>query len=94
MGWLILLMAVVLLSITVVTRNVLLRQVETAAITALEQEAQEFTRVALQGVDRATGQPFRNVRQLLDNHLDRQHPDHEEVLVAATSLPSAVAYVS
>ncbi|MGH3932842.1 MAG: HAMP domain-containing protein, partial [Pseudonocardiaceae bacterium] len=83
MGWLILLMAVVLLSITVVTRNLLLRQAETAATTALEQEALEFTGVAAVGVDRATGQPFRNIRELLHNHLHRQHPDHEEVLVAA-----------
>lgn len=42
MGWLILLMAVSLLSIGVVSRNLLLRQVDSAVNTALGQEAQEF----------------------------------------------------
>lgn len=32
-------------------------------------------------MDRATQQPFRNVRELLFNHSHRQHPDDDEVTV-------------
>ncbi|SFA93917.1 Signal transduction histidine kinase [Amycolatopsis marina] len=81
MGWLILLMAVVLLSVAVVTRNLLLHQAESSAVAALEQEAREFSGVAASGVDRATGQPFGSVRELLRNHLQRQYPDDDEVIV-------------
>ncbi len=81
MGWLLLLMAVALLTVSVVTRNLLLRQVDSQVTTALEQEALEFGEVARNGFDRATLQPFRDVRELLYNHLQRQHPDDDEVIV-------------
>lgn len=83
MGWLILLMAVVLLSVGVVTRNLLLRQVEAAVNRALEQEVMEFAGVTASGVDRATGTPFRDVHELLHNHLQRQFADDDEVLIGA-----------
>ncbi|MGQ0778627.1 MAG: ATP-binding protein [Pseudonocardiales bacterium] len=83
MGWLILLMAVVLLSVTVVTRNLLLHQVEATAKTALEQEALEFVGVANFGENSATGARFRNAEELLHNHVKLQYPDHQEVIVAA-----------
>jgi two-component system, OmpR family, sensor kinase len=81
MGWLLLLMAVALLTVTVVTRNLLLRQVDSQVTTALEQETNELNEVALRGIDRATQQPFRDVHELLYNHLQRQHPDDDEVIV-------------
>ncbi|MGH3763057.1 MAG: hypothetical protein ACRDTB_35655, partial [Actinophytocola sp.] len=83
MGWLILLMTVVLLSVVVVSRNLLLQGVEAAVNTALEQETREFSGVAASGVDRATGRPFQNITELLHNHLQRQFPDDDEVLVGA-----------
>lgn len=83
MGWLILLMTVVLLSVGVVSRNLLLRQVDSAVNTALGQEAQEFRGVAAGGVDRATGEPFEDIHELLFNHLQRQFPDDDEALVGA-----------
>lgn len=83
MGWLILLMTVVLLSVGVVSRNLLLRQVDSTVNTALGQEAQEFRGVAAGGVDRATGRPFKDIHELLHNHLQRQFPDDDEALVGA-----------
>ncbi|MGQ0841893.1 ATP-binding protein [Actinokineospora sp.] len=89
MGWLLLLMAIVSLTVTVVTRNLLLQRVDTEVTAALEQEAAELGGVARSGVDRATQQPFRNVRELLFNHLQRQYPDVDEVLVGWVAGPGA-----
>jgi two-component system OmpR family sensor kinase len=83
MGWLILLMAVVLLSVGVVSRNLLLRQVDAAVNTALGQEVREFSGVAAGGIDRATRKPFKDIHELLYNHLQRQVADDDEVLVGA-----------
>jgi signal transduction histidine kinase len=77
-----LLMVGALVSVGAVTRSLLLRQVEVATAAALEQEAMEFSHVAASGVDRATQEPFRDVRELLRNHLQRQYPSDHEVLVA------------
>lgn len=89
-GWLMLLMAVVLLSVVVVTRGLLLRQVDQAVNSAVAQEAREFSGVAATGVDRATRRPFRNVHELLYNHLQRQHPDEDEVIVGAVRGPGGM----
>lgn len=81
MGWMLLLMAIVLVTVTLVTRTLLMQRIDADVTSALEQEAGELSRVARAGVDRATQQPFRNVRELLFNHLQRQHPDDDEVIV-------------
>ncbi|HEY0636732.1 MAG TPA: HAMP domain-containing sensor histidine kinase [Pseudonocardiaceae bacterium] len=81
MGWLMLLMAIVALTVTVVVRNLLLQQVDSQVAQALHQEAREFSGVAESGVDRATGEPFESVHDLLFNHLERQYADDDEVLV-------------
>lgn len=81
MGWLMLLMAVVSLTVILVTRALLLQQFDGRVRHALEQEAREFHGVAADGVDRATGEPFGGVRELLYNHLRRQQPDDAEVIV-------------
>jgi len=91
MGWMLLLMAVVLVTVTVVTRTLLMQKVDADVTAALEQEAGELTRVARAGVDRATQQPFRNVRELLFNHLHRQHPDDDEVIVGWVSSGEVLA---
>ncbi|GAA2693882.1 MULTISPECIES: cell wall metabolism sensor histidine kinase WalK [Actinosynnema] len=84
MGWLLLLVAVVSLSTTLVTRNLLLREVDRDVRSALEQEAAELDQVLAEGVDRATGQPFADVRHALSAHLRRQYMDDDEVIVAWT----------
>ncbi|MGH3863152.1 sensor histidine kinase [Actinokineospora sp.] len=81
MGWLLLLMVMALATVALVTRNMLLRQVDGNVATALEQEAREFSGVAAAGVDRATNRPIGSARELLFNHLQRQYPDEDEVLV-------------
>jgi two-component system OmpR family sensor kinase len=81
MGWLLLLMAVVSLTVILVTRALLLQQFDSRVRHALEQEAREFHGVASGGVDRATKAPFADVHDLLYNHLHRQQPDDAEVLV-------------
>ncbi|GGS32192.1 sensor histidine kinase [Actinokineospora fastidiosa] len=81
MAWMLLLMAVVSLTVTVVTRNLLMQRVDAQVSAALQQEVQELQEVAESGVDRATQQPFRDVYELLYNHLQRQFPDDDEVLV-------------
>ena len=80
-GWFLLLTAVVLVTVTIVTRELLLSRVDDAVAAALEQEAGEFSRVAAGGVDPATARPFTTVREVLYTQLQRQYPDTDEVLV-------------
>ncbi|MFC5288151.1 sensor histidine kinase [Actinokineospora guangxiensis] len=87
MGWMLLLMAVVSLTVTVVTRNLLMQRVDVEVSAALQQEIQELEEVARGGVDRATQQPFQDVYELLYNHLQRQFPDDDEVLVGWDGTP-------
>ncbi|MGW4832561.1 sensor histidine kinase [Amycolatopsis japonica] len=84
MGWLLLLVAVVTVSTTLVTYNLLLREVDSDVNAALEQEAAELGQVLEEGVDRATGQPFPDVRSALSAHLRRQYVDDDEVVLAWT----------
>lgn len=80
-GWVLLLTAVVLVTVTIVTRDLLLARVDDAVAAALDQEAGEFSRVASGGLDPATGRPFATVRDVLYTQLQRQYPDTDEVLV-------------
>ncbi len=82
MGWMVLLLAVVLCSVVLVIRNLLLADAENQASAALSQELRELEEVASNGTDRATGQPFSSVRELLFNHIQRQFPDGQEVITA------------
>ncbi|GAA1305946.1 HAMP domain-containing sensor histidine kinase [Saccharothrix xinjiangensis] len=84
MGWLLLLVAVVSLATTLVTHNLLLREVDRDVKAALEQEAAELSQVLAEGVDRVTGQPFADVREALSAHLQRQYVDDDEVILAWT----------
>ncbi|MFT7837998.1 HAMP domain-containing sensor histidine kinase [Saccharothrix sp. BKS2] len=84
MGWLLLLVAVVSLATTLVTHNLLLREVDRDVNAALEQEAAELSQVLVEGVDRVTGQPFADVREALSAHLQRQYVDDDEVILAWT----------
>lgn len=88
MGWVMLLMAVVLVAVAVMTYSLLNQRVDQSVDAALNQEIQEFVGVARGGVDRATGQPFANVEQLLFNHVQRQFPDDDEVILAVVTTPA------
>jgi two-component system OmpR family sensor kinase len=84
-GWVLLLTALVLATVTIVTRGLLLARVDDAVAAALDQEAGEFSQVAAGGVDPATARPFSSVRDVLYTQLQRQYPDAEEVLVGWVS---------
>ncbi len=85
MGWLLLLMAVVLVAICLVTRNLLRQQVYAHVNNALEQEASEYTKVARSGHNEVTDSQITSVRQLLNEHLALQFPDDDEVIVGWVS---------
>jgi len=83
MGWVMLLMLGVLLVVNLATRQALHDEVEDEVNDALVQEAEEFVGVAAGGVNRSTAQPYADVEELLDSHLQRQYPDDDEVMVGA-----------
>ncbi|MGW5054333.1 ATP-binding protein [Actinokineospora sp. NPDC004072] len=87
MGWILLLMAVVSLAVGVMTRNLLMQQVDTKVSAVLQQEVQELQEVADGGVDPATQVPFGDVEELLLDHLQRRFPDDDEVLVGWLGTP-------
>jgi signal transduction histidine kinase len=69
-GWVLLLTAVVLVTVTVVTNNLLLSRIDGVVTASLEKEAREF----------AAGADSGSVRDVLYDHLRRQYPDEDEVL--------------
>jgi signal transduction histidine kinase len=79
MCWLLLLMTVVLAAVCLVTRNLLRQQAHDHVSSALQQEAQEFSKVARGGVDERN-RPFAGAEDLLVRHLERQFPDDDEIL--------------
>ena len=81
MGWLLLLMAVVLVAVCLVTRNLLRQQTYAQVSNALEQEVAEYQQVAAAGYNEVTDSPITSVRQLLNEHLSLQFPDDDEVLL-------------
>lgn len=85
MTWLVLLLFVALLTVVVVTRNLLQAGVERAATAALEQETSEFLQAAAGGVDPVTDRPFTDGRDLLDNHVRRQYTDRDEIVLGVTA---------
>lgn len=78
--------AVVLLalsSMVLITRSVLLSQLNDAANAAVEQEIGEFQRFAAEGIDPETAQPFTSSRRLIEVYLSRQIPDRNETILGA-----------
>jgi two-component system, OmpR family, sensor kinase len=80
MGWLVLVLAAALVSVVLVTRNLLLNALENEIAAALNQEADEFGQFARQGRNPETGQPFRTAAELLEVHLERQSTGESEVI--------------
>ncbi|MGD9526329.1 sensor histidine kinase [Pseudonocardia sp.] len=85
MAWLVLLLFVALLTVVVVTRNLLQAGVARDAVAALEQETSEFLQAAAGGVDPITKRPFVDGRDLLENHVNRQYTDRDEIVLGVTA---------
>lgn len=81
MAWLLLLLTAALSSVVVVTRNLLLADLDAAVTADLVQESGEFDDFARIGVDPETGLPFADAGELLRTHLARQRPGDDEVQV-------------
>jgi two-component system OmpR family sensor kinase len=87
--WVMVLMFTVLAIVLVVTRNLALQEADLRVRASLEQEKQEFIGVAQAGVaDRVTQRPFANVEELLYIHVQRQHPEDNEVIFGVVSSPA------
>jgi two-component system, OmpR family, sensor kinase len=72
MGWLVLVLAAALISVVLVTRNVLINELQREIDAALRQEVEEFEQFGRQGRNPETGQSFTSAAELLDVHLERQ----------------------
>ncbi len=81
MAWLLLLLTVALGSVAIVTRNLLLADVDAEITAELVQESEEFKRFVEVGRNPANGQPFADAGELLRTHLARQRPGDDEVQV-------------
>ncbi|MGH3981300.1 MAG: ATP-binding protein [Pseudonocardiaceae bacterium] len=88
MGWLVLVLAAALISVVLVTRNVLINGLEREIDAALRQEVEEFQQFARQGRNPETGQPFTSAAELLQVHVERQRTGEREVLagISATAV--------
>lgn len=80
MAWLVLLVAVALLSVVLVTRDLLSTALDREITEALRQEIEEFEQFALEGRNPETGEPFSDASTLLRVHLQRQRTGESEVL--------------
>ncbi|MBW0117895.1 sensor histidine kinase [Pseudonocardia abyssalis] len=85
MAWLVLLLLVALVTVVVVTRNLLVAEAESDATDALNQEAEEFKQFAAAGVDQETGARYENGTELLERHISRQFLDDDEIVLGITA---------
>ncbi len=85
MGWLVLVLTAALVSVVLVTRNVLVNELEREIDAALRQEVEEFEQFARQGRNPETGQPFTSAAELLQVHLERQKTGESEVLAGVSA---------
>ncbi|WP_238420378.1 cell wall metabolism sensor histidine kinase WalK [Gordonia sp. 'Campus'] len=79
-AWIMLTTFLLLAVVFVMTRNLLLRDVDSRANNDVSQEASEFRRFAAEGVDPTTSQPFDSVSRLLEVFLSRQSAGQGEVM--------------
>ncbi|MBW0117489.1 HAMP domain-containing histidine kinase [Pseudonocardia sp. KRD-169] len=85
MAWLVLLLLVALVTVVVVTRNLLVAEAQSDATDALNQEAEEFKQFAAAGVDQETGARYANGTELLERHISRQYLDDDEIVLGVTA---------
>lgn len=79
-GWVLLLVLIVLALTVVASQALLRRQVSQAVAEELRGEVAELRLLAAEGRDPATGGPFTDVADLLDLHLRRSLPDPGETM--------------
>ncbi|MGH3897081.1 MAG: ATP-binding protein [Pseudonocardiaceae bacterium] len=91
MGWLVLVLATALVSVVLVTRNVLINRLEQEIAAALSQEADEFEQFASAGVNPETGQQFTGPTELLQVHLERQSTGESEVIAGISPTAAVLA---
>ncbi|KPM56831.1 two-component sensor histidine kinase [Frankia sp. CcI49] len=82
LGWQVLLVAVALAGSVLVSREVLLARVDERVDRGLARQVAELRRLATASVDPRTSQPFSNVRDLLQAHLERTIPGPNETMLA------------
>ena len=78
--WIMVLLGIVLFTIILTTRTIMLSEVEAGANAQVEQEAEEFRRFAVEGIDPATSEPFDSSTRLFEVFLSRQIPEDDEVI--------------
>lgn len=79
--WITLVVTAALASVIVMTRSVMLSQVNASANAAVEQEIDEFHLFAANGIDPETQEPFASAERLIETYLARQYPADDELLV-------------
>lgn len=91
MGWLVLVLATALVSVVLVTRNVLINGLEQEIAAALGQEVEEFAQFAREGRNPETGRPFTSAAELLQVHLQRQSAGESEVIAGISVTAATLA---
>ncbi|MDT0268540.1 ATP-binding protein [Streptomyces sp. DSM 44915] len=86
--WVVVLMAVSLVTVVVIVRSVLWRDMNDRVNQILAQETAEFHNFVEFGRDVRTGQSFTDPRQLLTDYLTRQFPEPAEELIGFVPGPS------
>ena len=83
LGWYVVLLAGAAAVGLILQREALLQRLDAQTAESLEQEVQELSTLAREGVDPDTGQPFGNdVEAILDTFLSRNLPNEAEVFIA------------
>ena len=78
LGWLLIVVGVAVLASVLVSRQLLLAEVQENISTELTHEASKFRAFAASDIDPATGRPYTSVDQLLARYLERNVPDRGE----------------
>ena len=80
LGWVLIPVLLVLVISWVAAWTLLLQRVDDRVDTELRGEVSELRLLAEEGVDQRTGQPFTDVRSLLEQHIQRSIPDPNETM--------------
>jgi len=80
LGWVLIPVLLVLVISWVAAWTLLLQRVDDRVETELRGEVSELRLLAEEGVDQRTGQPFTDVRSLLEQHIQRSIPDPNETM--------------
>jgi len=78
LGWFLVVVGVAVLASVLVSRQLLLTEVDESINTELTHEARKFRAFAASDIDPLTGRPYTSVDQLLARYLERNLPDRGE----------------